>query len=589
MKQRKHSVSALLLLAAAFAVTMSVTVQPALGQDCIPAGAVIDSATFSIYVSADVGETVRLHRITAPWDELLVTWNSFAASYDPAVEGSFVSDILGWRSADVTALVQAWVNGAYPNYGILLEQGQTNRTWYPSSETSAVENRPKLEICYTAPIIGSVCVTIQRPGSLQDGVADTTLSEARPDENNGASSVLMTGLLSGLEKHSLLWFDICSVPVPECTLEVTKTCFVPPPQMESDCQGEVISMVLEYTGLGCAATTNEQEGKVSCTGGANGANPVDITVTDKKKLNRIYADVLDVPLNGTVLVAASHAGKEELAGDTRVHIFDPATGALIEEIVFHTSCSKPLNVGDQFGSVKIVELTTTEGGLPAPPAPADVASECTVMAPGEVVEFTYTVTNIGDVAVTDITVMDDQLGEIPGSPIASLGPFESATLTTDTLVTETTTNIVTVTGYAGAAQCQATASSTVTVEEPPDAPCTTKVAAMLLRYTGPTILGATVEIFPKSLKGELAVVYSGVDLISGITVLSDPAENGWTVDGTAHGMRDLGAKTTITINGVAEVIHTSCSTPFVADAPAPLDNPTGDPSPNWFVVDFIQK
>jgi hypothetical protein len=40
---------------------------------------------------------------------------------------------------------------------------------------------------------------------------------------------------------------------------------------------------------------------------------------------------------------------------------------------------------------------------------------------------------------------------------------------------------------------------------------------------------------------------------------------------------------------VEEVIHTSCSVPFVAGAPAPLDDPKGDPSPNWFVESFTQK
>ena len=38
-----------------------------------------------------------------------------------------------------------------------------------------------------------------------------------------------------------------------------------------------------------------------------------------------------------------------------------------------------------------------------------------------------------------------------------------------------------------------------------------------------------------------------------------------------------------------KVIHTSCSAPFVAGAPAPLDSPKGDPSPNWFVEGFEQK
>jgi hypothetical protein len=46
---------------------------------------------------------------------------------------------------------------------------------------------------------------------------------------------------------------------------------------------------------------------------------------------------------------------------------------------------------------------------------------------------------------------------------------------------------------------------------------------------------------------------------------------------------------TITTDGVAEVIHTSCSTPYVAGLPAPLDNPKGAPSSNWLVLSFVDK
>jgi hypothetical protein len=46
---------------------------------------------------------------------------------------------------------------------------------------------------------------------------------------------------------------------------------------------------------------------------------------------------------------------------------------------------------------------------------------------------------------------------------------------------------------------------------------------------------------------------------------------------------------TITADGVAEVIHTSCSAPYVAGQPAPLDNPKGDPSSNWLVLSFVDK
>jgi len=123
---------------------------------------------------------------------------------------------------------------------------------------------------------------------------------------------------------------------------------------------------------------------------------------------------------------------------------------------------------------------------------------------------------------------------------------------------------------------------------PPPQVCTTRVQAMTLNYTGPDISGDyTIVIKADKFSGD-PVVYNGTNLVSG-TVLMSAAENGWTIDATAHNQNELGAKTKIYINGVEEVLHTSCSTPLVSDAPAPLDNPKGDPSPNWWVVDFQQK
>jgi|GEM_PF-5131648 len=203
----------------ALAVMLSIIcVQPVSAQFCIPEGATIESATLSLYVATAGNETVNVHRITALWDETVVTWNNFGGAYDIAVEGSFVTDgAFEWRSADVTALVQDWVDGSHPNYGMLLEQGSTQYSTYRSSEYSPVELRPMLEICYTDSG-GTDCVTIQRPGADQDGVADTYIWELLPDNNAGTSPTLFTGLLNGYEKQSLLWFDfeICDEPPLEC-------------------------------------------------------------------------------------------------------------------------------------------------------------------------------------------------------------------------------------------------------------------------------------------------------------------------------------------------------------------------------------
>lgn len=116
--------------------------------------------------------------------------------------------------------------------------------------------------------------------------------------------------------------------------------------------------------------------------------------------------------------------------------------------------------------------------------------------------------------------------------------------------------------------------------------CTTKVQSLTLKYIGPQLVrGITIEFDPD--KGP-TVSYGPVDLIPNETVLVSEAENGFTIDALPD-TEQLGAKLAIRVKGFEEVIHTSCSTPFVADAPAPLDNPKGDPSSNFFVVNFVQK
>jgi len=141
------------------------------------------------------------------------------------------------------------------------------------------------------------------------------------------------------------------------------------------------------------------------------------------------------------------------------------------------------------------------------------------------------------------------------------------------------------------ASCELVVDKTCLVEPSvgDDLLCTAGIAGTTLRYTGPDMTNATV-----TFEGDKAgfAEYVGVDLVSGVTVLTMPSQDGYTINSD-----NLGAKTTITINGEVEIIHTSCSAIYRAGQPAPLDKDTpnpsgsakGDPSPNWYVVNFIQK
>ncbi|UCC80224.1 MAG: DNRLRE domain-containing protein [Candidatus Zixiibacteriota bacterium] len=170
----------------------------------IPDGATLVSATFYIYAHYISGQTVTVHRITAPWDESVVTYANFGNAYDPAVWGSFTVTAAGYQSADITLLVQSWLDGTYDNYGILLMQGVTPYTYYASSEIGDVNMRPALEICYS--LGGTQCVTIKR--GVYGEVQDAFILETVPNFNSGDGTELYTGLVYDSEKFSLLQFDL---------------------------------------------------------------------------------------------------------------------------------------------------------------------------------------------------------------------------------------------------------------------------------------------------------------------------------------------------------------------------------------------
>lgn len=397
---------------------------------------------------------------------------------------------------------------------------------------------------------------------------------------NGATGGFKKMLEDGATGEDSFSGDM-TIKCPECQLEVTKEgCVITSGANQCYKGNKVKSMILEYTGQGCGASSHSQDpAKVKCSGDPSFAEPVNILATDKK-YTKNWGSASTIPVGGHVLVDAANEGKDRLDSETLV-IITNTTGDVLQEVAFHTSCSQPLSVGDQFGSMRLISLTTTEGGT--------VSSDTCITeipATGAEVEYTYTITNTGTTTVTGVTVIDDVFGAVPGSPIASILPGNSHTLTMTVPMTEAATNTVVVTAAEG---CTANATATITKAPPEPTECTTKVQAMLLEYIGPEITDATVEFLPNNKKFKnKPVVYANINLIPG-TVLSLATENNWTIDSLAHDTGDLGSKVSILINNVAEVIHTSCSTPFVSDKPAPLDNPKGVPSPNWFVVDFRQK
>ncbi len=115
------------------------------------------------------------------------------------------------------------------------------------------------------------------------------------------------------------------------------------------------SITMIYTGDDCSATNNSQAaGKVICSGDPGFAPLVRILSHDPPSKYVWFEG--DVALGGTFVIDALNAGRTQLQGDTIVEIFDVNTGAQLQFVQFHTSCSQPLISGDQYGGVQLQSL-----------------------------------------------------------------------------------------------------------------------------------------------------------------------------------------------------------------------------------------
>lgn len=127
-------------------------------------------------------------------------------------------------------------------------------------------------------------------------------------------------------------------------------------------EGKPCGLTLRYTGEDCAASLNLQGSKAPCAGDPAGASPVRIRVSDKDKLGdkkaKVYFDGL-VAVGDLFEISALAAGEDKLKSATWVHIL-AANDTLLQLIGVHTSCSAPLALGDQYGSLVLEGFTTEE-------------------------------------------------------------------------------------------------------------------------------------------------------------------------------------------------------------------------------------
>jgi hypothetical protein len=111
-------------------------------------------------------------------------------------------------------------------------------------------------------------------------------------------------------------------------------------------KGKLQTLTMRYTG-GNVLDHSQDSGKANASGDPGTASPVQISVGEH--------------FNGTVNLGDDFiidATGSRLGSNTRVLIKDQA-GKLLQTIDFHTSCSQPLERGDRFGAIQVIDATST--------------------------------------------------------------------------------------------------------------------------------------------------------------------------------------------------------------------------------------
>src|SRR5436309_10934 len=493
---------------------------------------------------------------------------------------------------------------------------------------------------------GGNCVT---PPGLPVGGSPVSVNPNMFDLGVGAPAVTATGTITGLTE------DSCNTASVTCEIvgsvdpnnpghakrltgtaqDTCETCSVKVDKQIKCGAGPFIDV---------GFVSNNEDGTASCLGWnaftVNGTNTPAETLTVQYVIQNT---------GGTALFSCTATDSNTVISSTAVPIADMVVvGGTSTPVPINTTCSDTLDASEPDTATVSCFCTADKNANFVATAKDSASFDC--QTPGLVVTkdcattdatsgnnaITITVQNTGTADLENCGVTDTNFtaaacpasGDPTGtssavtvspSTIASLGHGGMATVTgTAKDLTNDSCNTATVTcdikgsqdGQGNAKKLSAKAKDTcevpicelavektacVAAVAPPGPGCTGGAIALTLKYTGPSISGPTTVTVTGASRA--SVTYSLASLNNG-DILTQASENDFTIDATAHGQSKLGSKTTVTINGDSEVLHTSCScratpetnlalcNPACLDSSSP-DNTTGfkgAPSPLWTLV-----
>ncbi len=183
----------------------------------------IVNASLDLYLNNSTGsdDTIFIHRLTANWVEDEVTWEikrsgflgnwgTAGGDYIATASGSFVADTVGWKSADITQLVQDWIKAPSINRGMILlspAASGNNEKKFTSSDDPDASLHPKLTItyacecgveCYEA-IAGGNTVVLSTDGSATlGGLSFDDLDLVEYDSSTDIATLMLEAALTTL-------------------------------------------------------------------------------------------------------------------------------------------------------------------------------------------------------------------------------------------------------------------------------------------------------------------------------------------------------------------------------------------------------
>ena len=223
------------------------------------------------------------------------------------------------------------------------------------------------------------------------------------------------------------YIGLDSMPMIDIEKYVKTPDYVPQVDMICETLGKPLSMTFDYRQG--TSVSNTQEGKAAILG----STKVDddglswVVVSDNSngsssKAKVYFAGYVAVGDEFTATVEA--AGTSKFGSNTYIHFYDDnpnvsgdeqgSSLGLLQSLSYHTSCSKPINLGDVVGNATLVGYTGEKGSIDPTVWYGDDAD--TGPGPdvkvGDTVEFTYVVTNPGEVALGNVVVTDDRLADV---------------------------------------------------------------------------------------------------------------------------------------------------------------------------------